>query len=73
MISQELENQILKFDTKKAIMEDDIPTKILIETNDIVSYHLCTLYNKARNNQNYPTSLKLANVTPIHKRMKKHS
>ena len=73
MISQDLENQILKLDTKKAIMEDDIPTKILIETNDIVSHHLCTLYNKAKKNQNYPTSLKLANVTPIHKSMKKHS
>ena len=50
-------------------MEDDIPTKILIETNDIVSYHLCTLYNKAINNQNYPSSLKLANV--IHKKGEK--
>ena len=66
MISQDLENQILKLDTKKAIMEDDIPIKILI-TNDIISYNLCTLYNKAKNNQNYPTSLKLANVTPIMK------
>ena len=71
MISQNLENQLLKLDTKKAIMEDDIPSKILIETNDIVSYHLCTLYNKAKNNQNYPTSLKLANVTPIHKKDEK--
>ena len=71
MILQDLENQILKLDTNKAIIEDDIPTKILIETNDIVSYHLCTLYNKAKNNQNYPTPLKLANVTPIHKKDEK--
>ena len=60
-ISQDLENQILKLDTNKAIMEDDIPTKILFEANDIVTYH----------NQNYPTSLKLANVTPIHKKDEK--
>ena len=38
MISQDLKNQILNLDTKKANMEDDIPIKILIETNDIVSY-----------------------------------
>ena len=71
MTSHDLENQIRKLDTKKANIEDDFPTKILIETNDIVSYHLSTFYNKAKNNQNYPTSLKVANVTPIHKKDEK--
>ena len=38
-------------------MEKDIPAKILIGTNDINS----------KNSQNYPISLKVADVTPIHK------
>ena len=34
MILQDLENQILKLDTKKAIIEADIPTKILIALDE---------------------------------------
>ena len=65
---QEFENEILKLDIKKAVQDGDIPTKVLIKTHDIVSNHLSNYYNKAKNNQNYPASLKLANVVPIHKK-----
>ena len=65
---QEFENEILKLDIKKAVQEDDIPAKVLIKTHDIVSNHLSKYYNKAKNNQNYPASLKLANVVPVHKK-----
>ena len=65
---QEFENEILKLDIKKAVQEDDIPAKVLIKTHDIVSNHLRKYYNKAKNNQNYPASLKLANVVPVHKK-----
>ena len=40
MASQDFENEILKLDIKKAALEDDIPTKMLIISNDIVSNHL---------------------------------
>ena len=50
----EIENEISKLDIKKAVQEDDIPTKVLNKTHDIVSNHLSNYYNKAKNNQNYP-------------------
>ena len=43
--SQDLEKQILELDTKKENIDDDIPTRILIETNNVVSYHLTKFYN----------------------------
>ena len=65
---QEFENEILKLDIKNPVQEDDIPAKVLITTHDIVSNHLSKYYNKAKNNQNYPASFKLANVVPVHKK-----
>ena len=43
------ETEINHLDTKKAGMENDIPTKILINTNDIVSSLLSTIYNNSKN------------------------
>ena len=48
-------------------MENDIPIKILKGTNDISCEHLTNLYNDAKNSNKFPTSLKTADVTPIHK------
>ena len=50
------------------MVENDIPTKILVKTNDIVSNHLNNFFNKSKNKQHYPTMLKLADVTPLHKK-----
>ena len=59
--------KIKELDPNKASMEKDIPAKILIGTNDIVSSHLASIYNNSKNSQNYPISLKVADITPIHK------
>ena len=59
--------EINALDPKKASMENDIPAKILKESNDIASYYLSSIYNDSKNSKNYPTSLKTADVTPIHK------
>ena len=67
MIYKDFENAILKLDTNKAVSEDNIPTKILIKTNDTVSNHLSDLFNNAKNDHNYPVALKIANVIPIRK------
>ena len=48
-------------------MENDIPAKILIGTNDIVSGYLSEIYNNSKIIEKYPNSLKTADVTPIHK------
>ena len=55
-------------DPGKASIENDIPVKILITTSDIVCTHLSQIYNSTKNENIYPQSLKLADVTPIHKK-----
>ena len=65
--SDDIYTKIRALDPKKASMEGDIPTKLLIGTNDIVSNYLSDIYNKSKNSQNYPLPLKVADVTPIHK------
>ena len=66
--TNDFENEIKKLDHTKASMQNDLPAKILIASNDIVSPHLSTIYNNSKNANTYPASLKLADVTPIHKK-----
>ena len=49
---QDFDDEIIKFDAKKAVLDDDIPTKVLITTHDIVSNYLSMYYNDAKNNHN---------------------
>ena len=67
LTSDNIEVEIRKLDPKKASMQNDIPTKILIGSNDIVSNYLSNIYNNSKKDQCYPLSLKVADVTPIHK------
>ena len=60
-------SKIRSLDPKKAGIDNDIPAKILIGSNDIVSSCLSNIYNDSKNSQIYPISLKVADVTPIHK------
>ena len=43
---EHLQLQIKNLDTKKTMVENDIPTKILVKTNGIVSNHLSNLSNQ---------------------------
>ena len=45
-----------------------MPTKILIGSSDIINNYLSSIYNNAKNESIYPEHLKLADVTPIHKK-----
>ena len=69
--SQDFETQIQNLDTKKSMLENDIPSKMLVKTNDIISNHLSNFFNKSKNEQLYPTTLKVADVTPLHKKDEK--
>ena len=62
------QNYINSLDPKKASVEQDIPVKMLIVTNDISSCYLTNIYNESKEEQIFPDSLKLADVTPIHKK-----
>ena len=68
MTSQEFKQKINNLDTKKAIAPNDIPTKVLILSNEIVSDYLTAIYNRSENVKNFPESLKLANIIPVHKK-----
>ena len=68
---EDLHFQIQNLDTKKAMVENDIPTKILVQTNDIVSNYIRNFFNQSKNKQLYPTTLKIADVTPLHKKEEK--
>ena len=63
----EIYSKLKSLDPKKAYMERDIPAKVLIRTNDIISNYLLKIYNVSKNSENFPTSLKTADVAPIHK------
>ena len=63
-INEEIEN----LDPLKASIKDDLPAKILIKCKDIVSEHLTKIYNDSKNICCFPKALKLADVTPIHKK-----
>ena len=49
-----MKNEINKLDPKKASVENDIPTKILIRSQDIVCDHLSHIYNNSKNYHKYP-------------------
>ena len=73
MTSDQIESDIIKLKTKKASMENDIPTKVLKGSSDIVGPYLSRIYNNSKNTQTYPLSLKVADVTPIPKTREKIS
>ena len=67
----EIYSKIKRLDPKKACMENDIPAKILIGCNDIVSGYLSNIYNESKESEKYPTTLKTADITPIYKQKEK--
>ena len=64
----DFKQNICKLDLRKASIENDIPTKILIGNGDIVCAYLSNIYNTSKEENKYPQSLKQADVTPIHKK-----
>ena len=59
--------KIRQQDPKKARVENDIPSKLLIETSDIVSQHLADIYNNSKFHGDFPHKLKRATIIPISK------
>ena len=56
---------------KKASQNSDIPTKIIKENSDIYGKVLCSFINNSIKSFTFPSCLKEADVTPIHKKDKK--
>ena len=62
-----LSDHLDSLDPKKATVENDIPTKILIDTKDIAIEYLSNIYHESIDNQIFPNILKIADVIPTHK------
>ena len=55
----------------KASQYSDIPTKIIKENSDIFSSFICESINNSIKSSIFPSSLKYADVTPLHKKFNK--
>ena len=67
----QLQVQIKSLDPNKATVDNDIPSKILIVTNEISSVYLSKIYNYSQADQRFLDSLKSTDVIPIHKKDEK--
>ena len=63
--------EILNLNNKKASQSSNIPTKIIKENSDIFGKVLCSSINDSIKSFTFPSCLKEAEVTPIHKKGKK--
>ena len=63
--------KILKLDRTKASQKTDIRTRIIKKNMDIFADFLCTSINIAIKSLSFRCSLKLADVTPVHKKGRK--
>ena len=64
----EVEKAILKLDKTEATQKPDILTRIIKENIEIFSDFLCTSINSTVKSSTFPSSLKLADVTPVDKK-----
>ena len=69
--TEKIKKDINGLDEKKAHIENDIPTKLLIETKDIVSKYISKIYNYSKNENIFDQSLKIGTVIPVNKTTKK--
>ena len=61
-------NEINALDTKKATQINSIPINIIKDNSDIFSFILCNIVNRSIEFSNFPDKLKLADITPVHKK-----
>ena len=60
-------------DFSKAIQESDIPVKIIIANENFFAEAICFFFNKSLENGKFPNCLKLANITPVFKKVARTS
>ena len=70
---EDIKKDILKLDKNKASQHSDIPIKIIKENLDIFANFLCTNINSSFKSSSFPSSLKMVDVSPFHKKGKKDS
>ena len=68
---KEIEKEIIKLDVNKSSQRSDIPTKIIKENIDIFGDFIGKSYSNAIKASQFYRNLKLADITPAHKKGKK--
>ena len=63
--SNQIKDEINKFNPRKACIGNDIPTKIFIGNSDIICEPISNIYSNSKNKQDYLISLIVADVTPV--------
>ena len=71
MEKKEILHEIVCLDASKACQDTEVPTKIIKENADIFTDHIHPSINVSINNGDFPSFLKLANVTPVLKKIAK--
>ena len=61
-------DKIDSLDKRKPTTYNNIPTRILVENKDIISPFITEMYNESNRTSTFPNYLKLADVTPAHKK-----
>ena len=69
----EIMKELNNLDTNKAIQNTDIPTKLIKENSDIFANFIFENLNNCISHSIFPTSMKNAIITPIHKKGPKTS
>ena len=69
--TEKIEIDISLLDSKKARVEHDIPTNLLVETRYIVSEHISKMYNHSKNDNIFDESLKMGTIVPVNKTTRK--
>ena len=64
----EIANAINSLNRNKPSTFSNIPTKILIDTSDISAPYITKIYNNSILHAKFPFSMKLADITPAHKK-----
>ena len=59
---------VKEYNKRKPTTFNNIPTRFLVENNDIISPVITEMYNEAKSNACFPDSLKLADITPAFKK-----
>ena len=64
----EIMTEINNLNTNKPTTFNNIPAKLIVETNDICSPFICRIFNDSIINYTFPDSFKMADITPVHKK-----
>ena len=65
---EEIKAEIKSLDKNKPTRFNNIPAKLIKQTNDICAPLLTKIYNDSKVNSNFPEALKMADITPAYKK-----